>query len=394
MMGKTFKFIHCADLHLGARFKGLSSIDSATAERLRSSVFDSFSRIIDKAIENRVDALIISGDLYDDSNELPSTRIWLSQQLSRLSIPVLICRGNHDSSTSWDYAIDYPENVHVFGTEPESIHLGDDVEIIGASFAEQHETRNLATLIQGDPDRFTIGCIHCDIESVTEGYSYSPCTVSDLRGRSVDYWALGHIHKRNVVSEEPYIVYSGNIQGRSFKETGPKGAYLVTINSKKVTGLDFISTQGYIWKDIKVDITGREFNSVMAELRTLLGRSTIARITFTGTGNLDAMLRTSLEDVSRSISETTGAIVSSIELRTSPAIDLDSRAKGKDMGSAIIRSGRDMEALSKEDIVDIICDNKVLSKYRSSFMSMSEEEIKSIIEDAMKGVLARMEVSR
>jgi len=106
------------------------------------------------------------------------------------------------------------------------------------------------------------------------------------------------------------------------------------------------------------------------------------------------MLRTSLEDVSRSISETTGAIVSSIELRTSPAIDLDSRAKGKDMGSAIIRSGKDMEALSKEDIVDIICDNKVLSKYRSSFMSMSEEEIKSIIEDAMKGVLARMEVSR
>ena len=394
MMGSTFRFIHCADLHLGLRFRGLDSIDPRMAERLRQSVFDSFQRIVDKAIEEEVDALVISGDLYDDSTELPSTRMWLSHQFERLKIPVFICHGNHDNSTSWDSAISYPENVHEFGTEPETIQINDEVEVVGVSFETWHESRNLAAMLKGSPDKFTIACLHCDVDAATEGYTYAPCSVSDMKGRNIDYWALGHIHKRTVLSKDPYIVYSGNIQGRSFKETGPKGAYLVTVSSHRVLDFQFFPTQTYVWKDISLDITGSTLNDLLSDMREEVGPKSICRITFTGSGELDTMLRTRTDDVRKTITGTLGCIVSDMLLETSPAIDIESRKGGKDMASAIIRAGTDIDNMSKEEIIELICQNRIASNYREYFNSLSDEQIHSIIEDAMKGILARMEASR
>ncbi len=393
-MGKEFRFMHCADLHLGLRFKGLGEENSELAERLRASVMESFSRIVDYAIENSADAMVISGDMYDDSNELPSTRMWFCDQLSRLKIPVFLSRGNHDSEPRWASAIPYPNNVHEFGTEPERFDVGDDVEVIGISFSKQHETRNLASMLEGRRERFTIACLHSDLDSVSEGYPYAPCKMSDLIGRSVDYWALGHIHKRNVVSTSPYVVYPGNIQGRSFKETGPKGAYFVKVSNGSVISLDFIPTNTYRWEDLTIDISGKNLNDVKRELSSVVDDKTLCRITFTGNGDLDRMLRFNSSDVCRTIASSTGCIVSSIEVHTSPEIDLDSRSNNKDMAAAVIRSGRKLESLSKEQIVDMICQNKNAAKYREIYMSFTEEEIQSIVSDAMKSIIARMEVVR
>jgi|GEM_PF-459868 len=393
-MGKEFTFMHCADLHLGSRFKGISSSDPELAERMRRSVMDSFVRIIDACIDRKVGALIISGDLYDDSNELPSTRMWFTRQLSRLSIPVFICRGNHDSSTTWDSTIPYPDNVHEFGQNVESIPIGEEIEVLGVSFSTPHEERNLAAMMSGDPSRFTIACLHCDIDSVSEGYSYAPCSISDLYGRSVDYWALGHIHKRNVVCTDPYVVYPGNIQGRSFKETGQKGAYLVKVSGGKVSSLDFIATQGFVWKDIGVDIAGKDMHSLMDEISSQVDGSTICRIRLTGSGELDTMLRSAGDDISNVIAAGTGCIVSGIELCTSPEIDMDSRRNGKDMGAAVIDCGLAISELPAQEIIDMICRNKVLARNRAFFETMPEEDLRSLVTDAVKGILAKMEVSR
>ncbi len=393
-MGSTFKFIHCADLHLGLRFRGLDSVDQRMAERLRRSVFDSFQRIVDKALEERVDAMVISGDLYDDSNELPSTRMWLAQQFSRLKIPIFICRGNHDNATSWDSAISYPENVHIFSTEPESFKIGEDYEILGVSFSTWHETRNLASMIKGDSERFSIACLHCDVDAVSEGYTYAPCSINDMRGSNVDYWALGHIHKRGILSKDPYVVYSGNIQGRSFKETGPKGAYLVTVSSKRIVGFEFFSTSSYVWKDISVDISDRSFNDLITEIKSQANQRSICRITFTGSGELDTMLRTRTDDVRKMIVDSTGCIVSGIIIGTTSPIDIESRKDDKDMGSALVRAGMDIQEMTKEEIVELICQNKVASRYKEYFQSLTEDQIRDIVEDAMRGILARMEASR
>ncbi len=392
-MGRVFRFMHCADLHLGARFKGLGQDNSEMAERMRKSVMDSFERIIDVSIDRSVDALVISGDIYDDSNELPSTRSWFSNQLARLDVPVYICRGNHDSATSWDEAIPYPKNVHEFGVEPERIAITDGAEIVGVSYSTSHETRNLASMLEGSRDKFTIACLHCDLDSVSEGYPYAPCRMSDLVGKSVDYWALGHIHKREIVSTNPYVVYPGNIQGRSFKETGPKGAYLVTVSDGRVSSLDFIPTSKYRWEDLSVDITGKNLNDIINEISGKVDRSTVCRLAFVGCGDLDTMLRTKAGDVSSAISSSTGCKISAIKVNTTSSIDLESRSDGKDMAAAIVRSGNKIMSMSKEQIVDIICHNRNAAKYREIYMSMSEEEIRSIVSDSMRSIIAKMEVA-
>ncbi len=390
----SFTFVHCADLHLGSRFKGLGSENSELAESMRQSVMGSFSRIVDLAIRERADALVISGDVFDDSNELPSTRMWFSRQLSRLDVPVFICKGNHDARTSWDDSIPYPKNVHEFGTDVEGFEIGSEVEVIGVSFSTPHEERNLAAMIKGDPDRFTIACLHCDVASVSEGYPYAPCQKSDMIGRSVDYWALGHIHKRNVVSTDPYIVYPGNIQGRNFRETGEKGAYLVRVNDKVVTEFRFVPTQGYKWADMNIDIEGKDLEDVVRSVSVSADRNTVCRITLTGHGRLDTMLRTKKDDVAKAIASGSGCIISDLIVATSPEIDLESRSKSKDVAAAVIRYGMDMGSLSKDEIIDIICHNKVMSRHRAILESMSEQDVRSLVSDAIKDCIVKMEVSR
>ncbi len=392
-MGNMFRFVHCADLHLGSRFKGLGSVDRGLAERMRLSVMESFERIVDAAIRERVDMMVISGDLYDDSNELPSTRMWLVRQLSRLTVPVFICRGNHDSRTSWDGSIPYPSNVHEFGPEVESIMLEGGIQVLGASYSTPHESRNLASMMQGDPGAFTVACLHCDIDTYSEGYPYAPCSINDMIGRGVDYWALGHIHKRNVILTGPYVVYPGNIQGRSFKETGEKGAYLVTVESGRVSSLTFIPTQTYIWEDITVDITGRSLPEIVGGL-SHLGGDRVCRLRFVGSGELDTMLRTSSDEVRKAVSDSTGCIVSDVIVETVPSVDLDARSEGRDMGAAIIQCGRRMEAMGKDEIVDLVCQNKVMARYRQQLMSMTDEEVRSLVSDAMRSSLAKMEALR
>ena len=254
-MGAHFRFVHCADLHLGSRFKGVSVRDPAMGERMTESVFESFGRIVDLARSEKADFMVIAGDAFDESTITPATRHRFASELGRLGIPCFIARGNHDPHTSWESSIPYPDNVHEFGTEPEYIELEglDGVEIVGASFADWHEERNLPSMVRGSPDRFTVACMHCDVDTAGAQYDYSPCRLSDMVGRGVDYWAIGHIHKRAVLSEDPYVVYPGNIQGRKISESGEKGCYLVTVDDGRVSELRFVPTQGHHtshWKTV------------------------------------------------------------------------------------------------------------------------------------------------
>src|SRR5699024_7401917 len=82
---------------------------------------------------------------------------------------------------------------------------------------------------------FHIAMLHGSVSTNTDHDVYAPFRLSDLTSRDFDYWALGHIHKRQVLHTDPYIVYPGNIQGRNRKETGEKGCYHVTISPEDTT---------------------------------------------------------------------------------------------------------------------------------------------------------------
>lgn len=396
-MGNTFKFVHCADLHLGGRFKGVSDSDPELGRTMRDSTPGSFGKIVDLVLDEGADALVISGDIYDDVYATPATRYSFVRELERAKVPVFICRGNHDSETSWDSSIPYPANVHEFGTEPQSFTVrsgGGDFEVVGVSFSEPHEKRNLAAMLRGRQDIFTIACLHCDVDSVSEGYAYAPCRLTDLSGRGVDYWALGHIHKRQVLSKDPYVVYPGNIQGRSFKETGEKGAYVVTVTSGTVTDLRFVPTQGIVWHDLSVDVTGRTLGEVVGEIGSKVFGGDMVRLGFVGNGDMDRMLRNDPDSVMSAISKATGCRIASFRVGTSPNVDLSSIEGGRDLRSKVVEIGRGMRGLDRELIIDRICTNTMAAKHRDFFESLSDEDLRGIVDDAMLMVINEMGVTR
>ena len=395
-MGAHFRFVHCADLHLGSRFKGVSSKDPAMGERMTESVFQSFSRIVDLAISEKADFMVIAGDAFDESTITPATRHRFASELRRLGIPCFISRGNHDPHTSWESSIPYPDNVHEFGTEPEYIELDglDGVEIAGVSFADWHEERNLPSMMSGSPDRFTVACMHCDVDSVGAQYDYSPCRLADMLGRGVDYWAIGHVHKRAVLSENPYVVYPGNIQGRKISESGEKGCYLVTVDGGRVSDLRFFPTQGIVWRDIAVDITGKGMEDVISDIRGKVSEGDIVRVTFTGSGDLDAMLRLHTSENAEYLSKVLGCTVCELVVDTTPEIDMDSRASGSDMTAKTIAAGREMASSGRDAIISVITANQIAARHRDYFESLSDEKLTELVETATGFLVARLEGTR
>ncbi len=393
-MGPNFTFVHCADLHLGARFKGMSDTDPKEAERMTRTVFESFSRIVDLALSEEADAMFIAGDAFDEETITPRTRMFLADELKRVGIPVFMVRGNHDPVTSWEESIPFPPNVHVFGTEPEAVGIPgvDGAEVVGASFADWEEKRNLPSMLRGTPGKFTVACVHCDVGGTSKDYSYSPCTLSELSGRGVDYWALGHIHKRSVLSQDPWAVYPGNIQGRSFKETGEKGAYVVKVVDGRVGEARFVPTQGRVWYDETVDITGKDLNAVIRELSQRIARDSLVRLTFVGRGELDSMLRRESGDLAELLSSRIGSRVTGTEVCSTPDVDIEARRGSKDMVGLMISAGDALKASGREGILDVVRENPMVRKESEVLESMSDEELEALVDEALMTVVSRMGV--
>ena len=374
----------------------MSFRDQAMGERMTESVFESFGRIVDLAKSEGVDFMVVAGDAFDESTITPATRHRFASELRRLGVPCFIARGNHDPHTSWESSIPYPDNVHEFGTEPEYIELEglDGVEIVGVSFEDWHEERNLPSMVRGSPDKFTIACMHCDVDSAGAQYDYSPCRLTDMLGRGVDYWAIGHVHKRAVLCEDPYVVYPGNIQGRKITESGEKGCYLVTVDDGRVSELRFVPTQGMVWRDVLVDISGKSMDGVISEVRGEVAAGDVVRITFTGSGELDSMLRLHTAENEEYLSKVLGCTVCGLVLETTPDIDMDARASGSDMTAKVIAAGRSMASSDRDAIISVITSNPIAARHRDYFESLPDERLSELAEAATGFLVARLEGSR
>ena len=305
---KEVKFIHAADLHLDSPFKGMEmNVPASVWERMKQSTFQSFERIIDKAIQERVDFVLLAGDLYDAETRSLRAQVFVREQMKRLAqyeIPVYMIHGNHDHlGGSWA-AIEFPENVHVF-TEPyvEEKSFYKDGELLasiyGFSYLQQAVTDNMTAQYTKMSDApFHIGMLHGSVEGGdAEHNRYAPFQIRELKEKQFDYWALGHIHKREILAEEPYIVYPGNIQGRHRKETGEKGAYLVEI-TEQGTNCSFFGVADVIWGEIEIRIDELEnVDDLMTACTEAINErrkaeeGTFLTVLFTGQGPLSPYLR-------------------------------------------------------------------------------------------------------
>lgn len=215
----SFRFIHAGDLHLGFPFDRLEGVTPAEAARLRAGLFAAFDRLIDATVAGDADFLLFAGDVFDRNFHCTESRrrfLEAMRQLEKSGIRVLIAAGNHDPLPEWEIAPLLPRNVRLFSTEPEIERFTFDgepqkVSVAGVSHGSRLVTENLAAgearLLANEPG-FRIGLVHANVG--TQPYA-APVPLEELAAAPVDYWALGHMHRRKLLLSRPMTVYCGSI---------------------------------------------------------------------------------------------------------------------------------------------------------------------------------------
>lgn len=260
----VIKYIHTADIHLDSPLKGLEAHDDAPVEEIRGATRRAFDNLIEMAVEEAVDFILIAGDLYDGDWKNFQTGLFFAGRMGRLrkaGINVFIVSGNHDAASQITKAMPLPDNVTLFSpNKPQSVKLDNlGVIIHGQSYSQRAVTENLALQYpRCDADYFNIGLLHTSLAGRSGHEDYAPCTQDDLKAKGYDYWALGHVHKREIVSEDPWIVFPGNVQGRHIRETGTKGATVVLVEDGRIVGVEARALDVLRWAVCRVDLSDCE----------------------------------------------------------------------------------------------------------------------------------------
>jgi DNA repair exonuclease SbcCD nuclease subunit len=225
-----------------------------------------------------VDFVLLAGDIYDGDPEDLKANFHFNQQMGRLNqknIKVVMITGNHDAKSKISKPLSPPKNLTILSAhQPESCEITKEGEVIaiihGQGFLNQAEPRNLASTYPAPtPGKLNIGILHTSLDGREGHANYAPTTTNELINKGYSYWALGHVHTREVVNEKPYIIFPGNIQGRHIRETGAKGCYLVTFNDNREAQLEFKPLDVFRWEAITVNLDGiegeSEFEGKLAE---------------------------------------------------------------------------------------------------------------------------------
>ncbi|HBH50546.1 MAG TPA: DNA repair exonuclease [Planctomycetaceae bacterium] len=265
------KFLHAADVHLDSPLDGLERYEGAPVEQLRGATRHALRNLVELAIQQRVDFVIIAGDVYDGDWRDYNTGLFFAGQmaeLSRAGIPVFVIKGNHDAASQVSKALSLPDKAHVFShNRPETVRLKElEVALHGQSYAERSVTDDLSRNYPAPvPGWFNIGVLHTSATGREGHENYAPCTIEGLRAKGYDYWALGHVHQREVLCEDPWIVFPGNIQGRHIRETGRKGCTIVTVERGTITQVLHHDLDVLRWGELVIDLTGtRDFDAALA----------------------------------------------------------------------------------------------------------------------------------
>ena len=259
----TIRFIHTADLHLDSPFKGMTGLPADQLNSLRDSTFAAFNKLIEHAVKTKPDFVLIAGDIYDGEDRSLRTQMKFREGMQKLNvegIPVFISHGNHDHLAGRWTRFDLPPNVHIFNENVEAVKFSvneQDIVIYGFSYKERHVRDKMIARypVAEDPVAFHIGMLHGSLAGDETHAVYAPFTKGELLAKRYDYWALGHIHLRQRLHEEPPIVYPGNLQGRHRNERGTKGFYEVEL-SKTETSLHFVPASAIVFDRLELSCAG------------------------------------------------------------------------------------------------------------------------------------------
>lgn len=279
-----FRFLHAADIHLDSPLKGLEVYQDAPVDQIRGAVRRAFDNLVDLAIQEEAAFVLLAGDLFDGDWKDYNTGIYFINRMGLLreaGIQVFIVSGNHDAASQISRALHLPDNVTLFSHKKAETRILDNlnVAIHGQSFPSRIVSEDLTqNYPQGEYGLFNIGLLHTALTGRPGHEPYAPCTLDALRSKGYQYWALGHVHQREVVSREPWIIFPGNIQGRHIRETGPKGCTMVTVDEGQVLEVEHRDIDVLRWAVCRVDLNECEtheecLDRVRQSLEDELGRA-------------------------------------------------------------------------------------------------------------------------
>lgn len=317
------RFLHASDLHIDSPLRGLDRYEGAPVARLRTATRAALERLVDMAIAGRVDFVLFAGDIYDRDWQDFHTGLFFREQMVRLGradIRVFIVQGNHDAQGVITRQLILPSNVTVFSSRTAQTFRIDElsVAIHGRSFPDRAVDEDLVPSYPAPvPDFFNIGMLHTSLNGRTGHDTYAPTDLATLVAKGYEYWALGHVHAREVVSEVPRVVFPGNLQGRHANETGAKGCELVTVEAGRIE-TEFVALDVARWNQVIVPLDGISSLEALSDafldalepvLVGAMDRLHAVRVTLTGStvlhrleanqpGTLAAAVQAAAQDVS------------------------------------------------------------------------------------------------
>ena len=364
-----FRFVHAADLHLDSPFKGIQTAAPPNVHRrLLAATFDAYDAIIDLCLSERVDALLVAGDIYDGADRSLKAQIRFIDGLKRLEakgIRSFVCHGNHDPLDGWQANLRFPDSCHQFGAEVQAVEFDPArpglAKVYGVSYPKREIRHSLVPdfgRVSGET--FSIGLLHANVGGNPMHGSYCPCSVDELRATGIDYWALGHVHTRQVVNVRgPVVVYPGNPQGRHPVETGERGVYLVDVGADREVRLSFRDVSVVRWAQLTVSIDQMlseqelidAIDSEVASAFEADGRDVVCRVSVSGRGPLyDATRKADFSATLRGrinddwASSTPFGWCERVEVATKPAFDREEQRQAGDFVGDLLRLVDELQA--------------------------------------------------
>lgn len=367
-VSERIRFVHAADLHLDAPFKGVDATDRRVGDALIASTYDALDALVEVCLERHADFLVIAGDVYNARERSLRAEFAFRDACVRLAdagIAVFVARGNHDPANSRSAGLSLPESVHVFSeNEVERIVFEREgrprCAVYGRSFRTAAESANLAAGFRRDPaDGIAVGVLHANVGGRTDYEPYAPCSLEDLKAARMDYWALGHIHKPEMLSALPPIVYSGCTQGLTPNESGIRGCRVVTVGPEGAES-EFVATSGVVWERGTIPAEGLErLEDVLAGVGAAIDalarssgeRPVIGRLALEGRSRVHtelarpgvlADLLAEVRDVG--MGRDPWVWVDRIEDRTRPSVDIATLREGEDFAGDLVRLADEVTA--------------------------------------------------
>lgn len=289
------KFLHIADVHLDSPFLGLSFLPSELFCQIKNAIQLSFEKAVNFAIDHDVDLVLLAGDTFDSIHPTPQSKIFFANQIKRLvdrQIQVVMVLGNHDYSQIDDLLLNESPYFKIIGSN-EQIEQVDFMtksqykyRVVGFSYQHNHITEDIiAKYPPKSTSIYTIGLAHAGMkQSSVDQNNYAPFTLNEVKNLNYDYFALGHIHLRQVLSQEPWIVYSGNLQGRHVNEKDAKGFYFGQVDEQSQnTQLQFIDVSPIVWQtvDLTLDEPFKSTTKLCTKIQNLLADNNLRPTLFT-----------------------------------------------------------------------------------------------------------------